>query len=111
HVTSFCYKYGLPPAADLVFDVRFMDNPFYVPELSGLDGSDERVRRYVLQHPATKEFLQHVVPFLRFALPRYETEKKARLGIAFCFTVRLHRYVRLDGGVLHTVRVLWKVSG
>ena len=107
HVTSFGYKYGLPPAADLVFDVRFMDNPFYVPELSGLDGSDERVRRYVLQHPATKEFLQHVVPFLRFALPRYETEKKARLGIAFGCTGGRHRSVVIADEVTKAVREFW----
>ena len=107
HVTSFGYKYGLPPAADLVFDVRFMDNPFYVPELSDLDGSDERVRRYVLQHPATEEFLRHVVPFLRFALPRYETEKKARLGIAFGCTGGRHRSVVIADEVTKAVRDFW----
>src|SRR2546430_14995166 len=83
HVESFGYKYGLPPAADVVFDVRFMENPFYIPELRDLSGRDEAVRAYVLDHPATKEFLGHVVPFLKFALPRYESEKKARLGLAF----------------------------
>jgi RNase adapter protein RapZ len=107
HVTSFGYKYGLPPAADLVFDVRFMDNPFYVPELSELDGSDERVRRYVLQHPATKEFLGHVEPFLRFALPRYETEKKARLGIAFGCTGGRHRSVVIADEIAKAVRGFW----
>ena len=107
HVTSFGYKYGLPPAADLVFDVRFMDNPFYVPELRDLDGGDEPVRRYVLRHPATKEFIGHVVPFLRFALPRYETEKKARLGIAFGCTGGRHRSVVIADEVTRALREFW----
>src|SRR2546423_15635465 len=92
-VESFGYKYGLPPAADLIFDVRFMENPFYIPELRDLTGRDEAVRNYVLRHPATKEFLGHVIPFLRFALPRYEAEKKARLVLAFCSTSERHRPV------------------
>src|SRR5207244_9822837 len=71
HVTSFGYRYWLPPAADLVFDVRFMENPFYIPELRSLTGSDPAVRDYVLKNPATKAFLGHVVPLPRFALPRY----------------------------------------
>jgi len=107
HVASFGYKYGLPPAADLVFDVRFMENPFYIPELRDLTGSDRPVRDYVLGHPATKEFLGHVVPFLRFALPRYEAEKKARLSIAFGCTGGRHRSVVIADEVARAVREFW----
>jgi RNase adapter protein RapZ len=107
HVASFGYKYGLPPAADLVFDVRFMENPFYIPELRDLTGSDQPVRDYVLGHPATKDFLGHVVPFLRFALPRYEAEKKARLSIAFGCTGGRHRSVVIADEVARAMREFW----
>jgi UPF0042 nucleotide-binding protein len=107
HVTSFGYKYGLPPAADLVFDVRFMENPFYIPEMRDLTGRDEPVREFVLRHPATKEFLAHVIPFLRFALPRYEAEKKARLGIAFGCTGGRHRSVVIADEVARAAREFW----
>ena len=107
HVASFGYKYGLPPAADLVFDVRFMENPFYIPELRDLTGSDRAVRDYVLGHPATKEFLGHVVPFLRFALPRYEAEKKARLSVAFGCTGGRHRSVVIADEVARATREFW----
>ena len=107
HVASFGYKYGLPPAADLVFDVRFMENPFYIPELRDLTGSDQAVRDYVLGHPATKEFLGHVVPFLRFALPRYEAEKKARLSVAFGCTGGRHRSVVIADEIARAMREFW----
>ncbi len=107
YATSFGYKYGLPPAADLVFDVRFMENPFYIPELRDLTGADRAVRDYVLGHPATKEFLAHVVSFLRFALPRYEAEKKARLGIAFGCTGGRHRSVVIADEVARALREFW----
>jgi UPF0042 nucleotide-binding protein len=106
-LTSFGYKFGLPPAADLVFDVRFMENPFYIAELRDLDGRDAKVQDYVLGHPATKEFLAHLVPFLRFALPRYEEEKKARLSIAFGCTGGRHRSVVIADEVARSVRDLW----
>jgi RNase adapter protein RapZ len=107
HVESFGYKYGLPPAADVVFDVRFMENPFYIPELRDLTGRDQAVRAYVLEHPATKEFLGHVVPFLKFALPRYESEKKARLGLAFGCTGGRHRSVVIADEVARSVKEFW----
>lgn len=107
HVVSFGYKYGLPPAADLVIDVRFMENPFYIPELRDLDGRDASVREFVLEHPATKEFLEHLMPFLRFALPRYEEEKKPRLAIALGCTGGRHRSVVLADEVARRLREAW----
>ncbi|MGH2491121.1 MAG: RNase adapter RapZ [Candidatus Limnocylindria bacterium] len=107
HVTSFGYKYGVPPAADLVFDVRFMENPFYIPELRLKTGRDAEVQEFVLRHPATQEFLSHLVPFLRFALPRYEDEKKARLGMAFGCTGGRHRSVVIANEVASRLKDLW----
>jgi UPF0042 nucleotide-binding protein len=107
HVVSFGYKFGLPPAADLVLDVRFMENPFYIPTLRDKDGRDKDVREYVLGHPATREFLDHLMPFLRFALPRYEDEKKARLAIALGCTGGRHRSVVLADEVARRLRESW----
>ena len=107
HVVSFGYKFGLPPGADMVLDVRFMENPFYIPELRDLDGRDTKVRDYVLRHPATREFLDHLMPFLRFALPRYEEEKKARLGIALGCTGGRHRSVVLAEEIAARLRTMW----
>ncbi len=106
-VTSFGYKYGLPLAADLVFDVRFMENPFYLPALSSLSGSDPEVRDFVLGNPATGQFLGHVESFLRFALPRYDAERKARLGIAFGCTGGRHRSVAIGDEVARRIRAFW----
>jgi RNase adapter protein RapZ len=105
-VTSFGYKFGLPPA-DLVFDVRFMENPYYIPALSALSGSAPEVREYVLAHPATREFLGHLIPFLRFALPRYEGERKARLGLAFGCTGGRHRSVVIADETARLLGEFW----
>jgi len=107
HVTSFGYKYGVPPAADLVFDVRFMENPFYIPELRPKTGRDPAVRDFALRHPATQEFLSHLIPLLRFALPRYEEEKKARLGVAFGCTGGWHRSVVIADEVAKRLKGFW----
>ncbi|TME78342.1 MAG: RNase adapter RapZ [Chloroflexi bacterium] len=107
HVTSFGYKYGVPPAADLVFDVRFMENPFYIPALRPKTGRDAEVIDFVLGHPATAEFLTYLMPFLRFALPRYEDEKKARLGMAFGCTGGRHRSVVIANEVAKRLKDFW----
>ncbi len=106
-VTSFGYKYGLPPGADLVFDVRYMDNPFYIDELRPLSGTDEPVRAFVLGDPATKEFLAHVESFLRAVMPRYEMEKKAHLQVAFGCTGGRHRSVAVADELAERVRGFW----
>ena len=106
-VTSFGYKYGLPPGADLVFDVRYMGNPFYIDALRPLSGTDEPVRRFVLDDPATADFLGHVVPFLRSVMPRYEEEKKAHLSVAFGCTGGRHRSVVIADEVARQIRAFW----
>ncbi len=108
HLVSFGYKYGLPQSADLVLDVRFMENPFYIDELRPLSGSDAPVRDFVLGHPATKTFLDRLMPLFEFALPRYEEEKKARLGISFGCTGGRHRSVAIAEEVARRLRESWK---
>jgi UPF0042 nucleotide-binding protein len=90
-----------------VFDVRFMENPFYIPELRPKTGRDPDVRKFVLGHPATQEFLSHLIPLLRFALPRYEDEKKARLGVAFGCTGGWHRSVVIADEVAKRLKDFW----
>ena len=107
HVTSFGYKNGVPPGADLVIDVRFMENPFYIPELRPKTGRDAAVRDFVLSNAATQAFLTHLMPFLRFALPKYEGEKKARLGMAFGCTGGWHRSVVIADEVAKRLKDFW----
>jgi UPF0042 nucleotide-binding protein len=107
-LVSFGYKFGLPPSADLVLVVRFMENPFYIDALRPLSGSDGPVRDFVLGHPATRAFLERLMPLLEFVLPRYEAEKKARLGIAFGCTGGRHRSVTIADEVARRLRASWK---
>jgi UPF0042 nucleotide-binding protein len=90
---SFGFKFGVPLEADLVFDVRFMQNPFYVDELRELSGLTEAVRSYVLALPQAKRFLELLREFLEFALPAYEAEGKTRLTIAIGCTGGFHRSI------------------
>ncbi|MEW6269633.1 MAG: RNase adapter RapZ [Thermodesulfobacteriota bacterium] len=94
-LVSFGYKFGLPADADLVWDVRFLPNPFYVEDLRPLTGLSEPVADYVLRHPATQQFLDLVSRFLRFALPWYEREGKSYLTVALGCTGGRHRSVVL----------------
>ncbi len=107
HLVSFGYKYGLPPDADLVFDVRFMENPFYIDALRPFAGDEPPVRDFVLGHAATKRFLERLMPLLDFALPRYEEEKKARLAIAFGCTGGRHRSVTIADEVARRLSKTW----
>jgi UPF0042 nucleotide-binding protein len=92
---TFGFKYGLPSDADLVFDVRFLDNPFFVPELRELTGEDARVRDYVLSTPNAQTFVELADSMLRFLLPRYESEGKSYLTIAIGCTGGKHRSVSI----------------
>ena len=90
---SFGFKYGLPLEADLVFDVRFMQNPYYVAELRQSSGLTEAVKTYVLGQPVAEQFLDFVESFLDFALPAYVSEGKSRLTIAIGCTGGYHRSI------------------
>lgn len=92
-IVSFGFKYGTPVDADLVLDVRFLDNPYFVPELKQLTGLDEPVSRYVLAVPETREFLTRTRELLEFVMPKYEREGKSYLTIAIGCTGGRHRSV------------------
>jgi UPF0042 nucleotide-binding protein len=92
-LVSFGYKYGLPIEADLVFDVRFMENPFYDPELRPLSGLTEPVREHVLAQPAAQRFLEIADEFFAFAIPAYVAEGKTRLTVAIGCTGGYHRSI------------------
>jgi UPF0042 nucleotide-binding protein len=92
---SFGFKYGVPLEADLVFDVRFMQNPYYVEGLRQLSGLTETVRDYVLSQPVAVEFLRYLHEFLSFAVPAYVGEGKTRLTIALGCTGGYHRSIAL----------------
>jgi UPF0042 nucleotide-binding protein len=90
---SFGFKYGVPLEADLVFDVRFMQNPYYVDELRELSGLTDAVRDYVLALPQARRFLELLRELLEFALPAYVAEGKTRLTIAIGCTGGYHRSI------------------
>ena len=92
-VVSFGFKYGVPQEADLVFDVRCLPNPFYVPELKKLTGLDQAVVDYVMQSPESQEFLRRIESFLEYALPLYVKEGKSQLMIAVGCTGGKHRSI------------------
>lgn len=102
---SFGYKHGIPPEADLVFDARFVPNPFYLPELRDKTGLDAQVRDYVLSFDQTRSFLDKTEDLLRFLLPRYTEEGKTMLVVAVGCTGGRHRSVvvvrELSGRVAH----------
>lgn len=90
---SFGYKYGVPLEADLVFDVRFMQNPYYVAELRRLSGLTDEVRAFVLEQSVAARFLDFVMEFLVFAIPAYIAEGKTRLTIGIGCTGGFHRSI------------------
>lgn len=98
-VISFGFKYGIPIEADLVFDVRFLPNPYYVEELQKQTGMDKAVADYVMDRNVTKEFLQHLMDLLRFLIPQYLEEGKSSLTIAIGCTGGHHRSVAIANAV------------
>ena len=96
---SFGFKNGVPIEADLVFDVRFLPNPFYIPELKELTGVEDRVSDYVFSFDVTKEFTNKITDLLKFLLPQYIEEGKHNLVVAFGCTGGHHRSVALAAKV------------
>ncbi|HKO48131.1 MAG TPA: RNase adapter RapZ [Polyangiaceae bacterium] len=90
---SFGFKFGTPVDADLLFDVRFLDNPYFVPELRELSGSTQVVKDFVLAQPDSRGFLERVASLLEFCLPRFEREGKSYLTVAIGCTGGRHRSV------------------
>jgi UPF0042 nucleotide-binding protein len=93
HLISFGYKYGLPPEADVVMDVRFLPNPFFVGELRELDGNQGPVIDYVMRRKETRSFLKQFFSLIDFLIPQYQKEGKALLTIAVGCTGGKHRSV------------------
>lgn len=94
-IITFGFKHGVPLEADLVFDVRFMQNPFYIPELREHSGLTDPVREYVLGQPVTERFLAFLQEFLAFTVPAYVGEGKTRLTIAIGCTGGFHRSIAI----------------
>jgi UPF0042 nucleotide-binding protein len=92
---SFGFKNGVPLDADLVFDVRFLPNPHFVPEFRKLTGQNPLVAKYVRSFPQTEEFLDKVTDMMHFLLPHYVKEGKSYLTIAFGCTGGQHRSVMM----------------
>ncbi len=98
-VLSFGFKYGIPSDADLVFDVRFLPNPYYVEELRAHTGLEKPVRDYVMQGGAGDEYLKKLLDLLLFLLPKYDQEGKNQLVIAIGCTGGKHRSVAIASAV------------
>lgn len=94
-VMSFGFKYGIPADADLVFDVRFLPNPYYVEELRPKTGNDREIQQFVMRHPQAHVFLNKLEDMIRFLIPNYISEGKNRLVIAIGCTGGKHRSVTL----------------
>ncbi|MDF2840517.1 MAG: rapZ [Clostridia bacterium] len=94
-VVSFGFKYGIPLDADMVFDVRFLPNPYYVESLKKFSGMDEGVRSYVMQWPEAVEFMNKLVEMVEFLIPNFIKEGKSQLVIAIGCTGGRHRSVTM----------------
>ena len=112
-VMSFGFKYGIPQDADLVFDVRFLPNPYYIAELRPLTGNDEAIQNFVMQNDDGPEFADKLEEMIRFLIPRYIDEGKNQLVICFGCTGGKHRsvtmanelYNRLKDSAAYGIRV------
>lgn len=95
YITSFGYRHGVPPDSDLVFDVRFLPNPNYIPKFKKLTGRHPSVARYIRSFPQTGEFIQRITELLTYLLPHYIREGKSYLTIGFGCTGGHHRSVMI----------------
>ena len=103
-VLSFGFKYGIPNDADLVFDVRFLPNPFYIEELKEKTGLDKEVQDYVMGFAEAHEFLDKLTDMIRFLIPNYVKEGKYQLVIAIGCTGGQHRSVTLANGLYQRLK-------
>jgi UPF0042 nucleotide-binding protein len=103
NLVSFGFKHGVPVDADLVFDVRCLPNPYFVETLRRLTGRDQAVVRYMRRHQATRDFLERLTSFLRFALPHYVQEGKTYLTVTIGCTGGQHRSVMMAEALKKTL--------
>lgn len=104
NIMSFGFKYGIPADADLVFDVRFLPNPFYIDELKHKTGLDAEVREYVMGFPEADEFLKRLTELIQFLIPNYIKEGKNQLVIGIGCTGGKHRSVTLASGLYNVLK-------
>jgi UPF0042 nucleotide-binding protein len=98
-VVSFGFRFGIPTHADMVLDVRFLPNPYFIPELKPFPGTDPRVAEFVLGQPDAKAFLERLLDLCGFLLPRYRSEGKSYLTLAIGCTGGKHRSVAVAGAL------------
>lgn len=103
-IKSFGFKYGTPRDADLMFDVRFLPNPYYIPELRPLTGLDRAVFEFVLKYPQTTEFLEKLNDMLTMLIPHYIEEGKTELVIGIGCTGGKHRSVTIANEITKLLR-------
>ena len=103
-VLSFGFKYGIPVDADIVFDVRFLPNPYYIDDLKSLTGNDKAIQDYVMGFDETKEFLNKVEDLIKFLIPNYVKEGKNSLVIAIGCTGGKHRSVTLANAIADAIQ-------
>jgi len=103
-VLSFGFKYGIPEDADLVFDVRFLPNPYYIEELRSKSGNDKEVRDYVMENEKSWKFLEKLTDMIEFLIPNYVAEGKTQLVIGIGCTGGKHRSVTLANALYETLR-------
>jgi UPF0042 nucleotide-binding protein len=111
NVVSFGFKFGIPHDADLIMDVRFLTNPYFIPELKDLDGETQQVKDFVLNHAQTRAFLNKYMDLLDYLIPLYEKEGKAYLTIAIGCTGGRHRSVTIAGHICEHIQVTGKTVG
>ena len=104
NVESFGFKHGIPQDADLVFDVRFLPNPFYIDELKHQTGLDKAVQDYVMSYPESHEFLDKLLDMIKFLIPNYIKEGKYQLVVAIGCTGGQHRSVTLAGELYNRLK-------
>ena len=109
-ILTFGFKFGIPIEADLVFDVRFLTNPYYLPDLKPLSGLQAPVREYVLGQPMAGRFLELVTELLQLTVPAYRSEGKTRLTIALGCTGGYHRSIALAEELAERLRSLGGTS-
>lgn len=103
-ILSFGFKYGIPNDSDLVFDVRFLPNPYYVEKLRNLNGNDSEIQEFVLQYPEAHTFLDKLEDMIDFLIPNYITEGKNQLVIAIGCTGGKHRSVTLANEIYERLK-------
>ena len=111
NLVSFGFKYGIPLEADLLIDVRFIPNPFFIPELQKLDGKHARVQQFVEKCPETRQFLEKYIALLEYLFPLYKKEGKSYVTLGVGCTGGRHRSVTIAERIVdHFKNLNWEIS-